>query len=138
MTAQSNDGVDAVFENVVKWAGKNRPQWIEEGVLCRVGASTVDESLFKELNRHWDEADDDDEDNFDGLISSISTSNIPDCSAYKMAKYARSNPTEESCPAYIKYADARVKKKRRFQTGQPKVSGATTSRGSAIRELMKA
>ena len=55
-----------------------------------------------------------------------------------MAKYARDSPTEESCLIYTKYADARAKQKCKFETGQVKVSGATMSRGSAIRELMKA
>ena len=55
-----------------------------------------------------------------------------------MAKCVRANPTEESCPAYIKYVDARAEQKRRDPARQSKVSGATMSRGSAIRELMKA
>ncbi|KAI4605781.1 hypothetical protein J4E83_010444 [Alternaria metachromatica] len=92
VSAHFNNGVDAVFEKVAKWARKvakwarkNRPQWMEEGVLCHVGASTVDESLFKRLNRHWEDPNVD-EDYSDGLISSISAFNIPNCAAYKFAK----------------------------------------------------
>jgi len=104
--------------------------------LCRVGAGTGDGSLFKELERHWDATDDDD--NFGGLISSISGVNISDSSAWKMAKCTRANPTEESYLTYTEYTDERAEQKRRFPTRQSKVSDTTMSRGSAIRELMKA
>ncbi|KAI4676977.1 uncharacterized protein J4E84_009277 [Alternaria hordeiaustralica] len=77
VSAQSNNGVDAVFEKVAKWAQENRLQWIGEVVFCRVGASTVDESLFKGLNRHWADPNFD-EDYSDGMISSISGVNISD------------------------------------------------------------
>ncbi|KAI4911404.1 uncharacterized protein J4E92_010217 [Alternaria infectoria] len=137
INTQSNHGFDAISEKFAKCTRKNRSRWIEERILCRVAARIVDEVLFEELKRHWGDAGDDDG-AFGGLMSSITASNIPDCSAYKMAKYARSNPTEESCLPYTKNPDARAEQKRKFQTGQVKIFGATVSPSSAIWELMKA
>ncbi|KAI4699908.1 hypothetical protein J4E89_011082 [Alternaria sp. Ai002NY15] len=101
VSAQSNNGVNAVFQKVVKWARKNRPQRIEDGIRLRVRTSTVYDALFKELGQHWEDSNVDEEFS-DGMISSISASNIPDCAAYKIAKYARANPTRKSCLTYTK------------------------------------
>jgi hypothetical protein len=136
LSAQSNNGVDAVFEKVAE-ATEKYPAMVSPDLLARYPASTIERHLITSLLSAWQkgstlEVPDD-------ISSSISRSNIPYTSSYKIARFLHLNPDDELSKNWHAWSKATAESEASFQTGSVRrPAGATAKRSATYDDLIDA
>jgi hypothetical protein len=131
--AQSNNGVDAVFEKIAETATLHRFE-IDTDLIVRFGASTIDRKLTASLLSAWKESGD--MKTPDNIGSSIANVNIPYTAAYKMAKFIHENPQDELSKNWRSYARADAQKVAAFGYGPARRPGDASSTRAMNRDRL--
>lgn len=130
--AQSNNGVDAVFEKIAKATTVHHE--VDSDLLVRFGASTIDRKLISSLLSAWKESGD--METPLNIESSIANVNIPYTAAYKTAKFIHENPQDELSKNWRRYALADEQKVAAFGYGPARRPAGASSARSMVRDKL--